>query len=134
MDITPSSKVFQTRMIEQFQGVNGVRIIRDDCLVEGFGNNSHQAINNHNQNLRAFMQRCREINIKVNLDKGKFFTQEITNIGHTLTNAGLKPDEEKVRAITEFPASHELHHLRRFIGMVKYLSKFDNLLTQNMNH
>ena len=49
-------------------------------------------------------------------------------MGHTLTNAGLKPDEEKVQAITEFPAPHDLHHQRRFIGMVKYLSKFDHLL------
>ena len=50
-------------------------------------------------------------------------------MGHTLTNAGLKPDEEKMRAITEFLAPHELHHLRCFIGMVKYLSKFEHLMT-----
>ena len=39
------------------------------------------------------------------------------------TNAGLKPDAEKVRA------PHDLDHLRRFIGMVKYLLKFDYSLT-----
>ena len=50
-------------------------------------------------------------------------------MGHTLTDAGLKTDEEKVQAITEFPAPHDSHHPRRFIGMVKYLSKVDNLLT-----
>ena len=50
-------------------------------------------------------------------------------MGHTLTNAGLKPYEEKVWAITEFPAPHDLNHLRRFVGMVKYLSKFDHSLT-----
>ena len=49
--------------------------------------------------------------------------------GHTLTNTGLKPDEEKIRAIIEFPAPRDLHYLRRFIGMVKYLSKFDHTLT-----
>ena len=43
---------------------------------------------------------------------------------HTLTNAGLKPDEEK-----EFPALHDLHNLRRFIGMIKYLSKFEHSVT-----
>ena len=45
------------------------------------------------------------------------------------TNTGLKPDEEKIRAIIEFPAPRDLHNLRRFIGMVKYLSKFDHSLT-----
>ena len=129
MGITPASKAFQTKMIGQFQGINGVSIIQHDCLVEGFGNNSDQAINNHNQSLRANLQRCRERNIKINLDKCKFLTEEVTYIGHTLTNAGLKPDEEKIRAIIEFPAPRDLHNLRRFIGMVKYLSKFDYSLT-----
>ena len=27
---------------------------------------------------------------------------------------------------SQFPAPHDLHHLRRFIGMVKYLSKFNH--------
>ena len=43
---------------------------------------------------------------------------------HSLANAGLKPDEEKVQTITEFPAPHE-----RFIEMVKHLPKFNHLLT-----
>ena len=33
MDITPVSKAFQAKMIEQFQGVNGVCIIQDDVLL-----------------------------------------------------------------------------------------------------
>ena len=53
---------------------------------------------------------------------------------YMLTNVGLKPDEEKMWATTEFPVSHDLHHLRRFIGMVKYLSKFDHsLMTKQIN-
>ena len=52
-------------------------------------------------------------------------------MGHTLTNTGLKPDEGKVWAVIEFPAPHDLHHLRCFIGMVKYLLKFDHLLMTN---
>ena len=50
-------------------------------------------------------------------------------MSHTLTYTGMKPDEEKVQAITEFLVPHNLHHLRHFIGMVKYLLKFDHLLT-----
>ena len=58
----------------------------------------------------------------------KFLIEEVTYMGHTLTYVDLKPDEEKVQAITEFPAPHDLHHLRLFIRMVKYLSKFDHSL------
>ena len=58
-----------------------------------------------------------------------FLTEEVTYMDHTQTNIGLKPDEEKMRVITEFPAPHDLHHQKCFIGMVKYFSKFDHLLT-----
>ena len=79
--------------------------------------------------MRAYLQRCRERNIQINLDKCKFLTEEVTYMGHRLTNTGLKPDEEKVRAITEFSAPRDLHHLKRFLGMVKYLLKFHHSLT-----
>ena len=55
-----------------------------------------------------------KINIKIKLDKCKFLTEEVTYVGYT--NAGLNPDEEKVRVITEFPATHDL----RVIGIVKF--------------
>ena len=48
MSIPPASKVFQAKIIEQLQEVNGVSFIQDDYLVEGFGNNSDQAINKYN--------------------------------------------------------------------------------------
>ena len=92
-------------------------------LVERFGNNSDQAINSHNQNMRAYLLRCRQEISKLTS----------TNVNSsqlpTLTNAGLKPDEEKVREIPEFQVPHGLHHLKRFIGMVKYLPKFYHSLT-----
>ena len=65
MGITPASKRFQAKMVKHFQGVNGVCIIQDNCLVEGFGHYSDQAINNYNQNLWAYLQKR---NIKINLD------------------------------------------------------------------
>ena len=36
--------------------------LRGDYLVEGYGNNSDQSINNHNQNLLAYLQKCKEKN------------------------------------------------------------------------
>lgn len=55
-------------MIKLFQevNVNGVSIIQADCPIDGFENNRHQAISNHNLNLQAYQQRCREKNLKIN--------------------------------------------------------------------
>jgi len=37
---------------------------------------------------------------------------------------GLKPDPEKVRAITEYPKPENKQDLQRFLGMVNYLGQF----------
>ena len=124
MGISPTSKAFQAKMIEQFQRVNMVSIIQDDWFKVLEKTKTKLSITT----ARTCKHTCRERNIKINPNKCKFLTEEVTYMGHTLTNAGLKPDKEKVRAITEFPAPHDLHHLRRFIRMVKYLLKFDHSL------
>ena len=49
-------------------------------------------------------------------------------MGYALTNHGVQPDLEKGRAIAESPVPHDIYHLQRFLGMVKYLSKFDHTL------
>ena len=129
MGIAPASKAFQEIMIEQFSGLQDVDVIQDDCLVDGFGKDEDRAMANHNKNLRNYLLRCREKGIKINLKKCQFLTKEVSYMGHLLTNSGLKPNSEKVRAIVEFPIPCDLYHLRRFLGMVKYLSRFDHTLT-----
>ena len=121
MGITPTSKTFQAKMIKQIQGINRVSIIQDDCLET---TKSKPSITT----TRICKHTCRERNIKINLDKCKFLTEEVIYMCYTMTNADLKL-KEKVWAITEFPGPHDLHHLRYFIGIVKYLSKFDQSLT-----
>ena len=129
MGIAPASKAFQEIMIEQFSGLQDIDVIQDDCLVEGFGKDEDRAMANSNKNLRNYLLRCREKGIKINLKKCHFLAKEVSYMGLLLTNSGLKPNSEKVRAIVEFPIPCDLYHLRRFLGMVKYLSRFDHTLT-----
>lgn len=49
---------------------------------------------------------------------------EIKYIGHILSAQGVKPDEEKVRAVTEIPPPQSKQELQRFLGVVQYLAKF----------
>ena len=45
-------------------------------------------------------------------------------MGHIITKDGLQSDPEKMRSISEFPAPQNVDELRRFLGMVNYMSKF----------
>ena len=48
-------------------------------------------------------------------------------IGHLLSNTGVHPDPEKIKAITQMPQPADVKSLQRFLGMVNYLSKFIQL-------
>ena len=41
-----------------------------------------------------------------------------------MSESGLKPNAEKVRAITEMPSPQSKEELQRFLGMVNYFSQF----------
>ena len=57
-------------------------------------------------------------------EKCKFKVKEVGYVGHLLTQDWLKPDAEKVRAIVEMPMANDVKSLQRFLGIVRYLSKF----------
>jgi hypothetical protein len=56
--------------------------------------------------------------------KCQFKKSEVKYLGHVLSSKGLKVDPEKVRAILEMPRPENLEALRRFLGMLNYLGKF----------
>lgn len=62
--------------------------------------------------------------LKLNKNKRFIRTSEIKYIGHTLSASGLKPAEEKVRAVTQLPPPQTKQELLKFLGMIHYLAKF----------
>ncbi|KAL5018707.1 hypothetical protein ScPMuIL_004429 [Solemya velum] len=73
---------------------------------------------------RKVLDRIREINPRLAAHKCQYKLQEVPHIGHVLSKDGLKPDPEKVRAISDMPTPQDASDLLRFLGMVKYLAKF----------
>lgn len=115
--LNSSSEVFQRTMEQLFTGYP-CSIIVDDILVWG------KTSDEHNKNLEAVLQRCEEINLKLNKEKCRIGVQEVSYIGHRLTKDGISPDPEKVEAITSMPPPEDKKALQRLLGMTNYLSKF----------
>ncbi|KAG1933981.1 retrotransposable element [Pimephales promelas] len=124
MGISPAPEVFQPRLTQALEGLPGIRIIADDILICGEGDNDETAEKDHDEKLRQLLERCRKRNIKLNFNKLKLKQKEVPYIGHRLTSEGLKIDPEKVRAIVEMPRPADVKGLQRLLGMVNYLSKF----------
>ena len=93
-----SSEVFQRAMMTAFEGIEGVEIVVDDILVHG------STMSIHNQRVKQVLDRCREINLKLNRSKCRIGMSEVNYVGHRITGDRLKPTEERVKAIVDMKA------------------------------
>ena len=122
--ISSAPEIWQRKMHEAIEGLQGVEVIADDFLVCGFGDTVDEAVKDHDENLTAFLQRCRELNLTLNLQKIKLSLSQVPFMGHLLTADGVVTDPNKVRAIRDMPTPTDVKSLQRFLGMVTYLAKF----------
>ena len=122
--INIAPEVWQRKMQELVEGLHGVEVIADDFVVVGFGNTPEEWNADHDRNVRAFLERCREKNLRLKKEKAQLRKTEVAFIGHILTPDGLKPDPKKVEAINDMPHPTDVQSLRRFLGMINYLAKF----------
>lgn len=116
--ISSASEVFQRSIAQMIEGLEGVVNIIDDLLVWG------DSIQEHDDRLIKLLECARKNNLKLNRNKCKIRMTEIKYIGHILSAQGVKPDDEKVRAVTEIPPPQSKQELQRFLGVVQYLAKF----------
>ena len=110
-----------------FEDIQGAEIFVDDILIWGKDEEEH------NNRLKQALQRARDINLKLNAEKSKIQTTEVTYIGHIMSSIGMKPDPSKIKAIKDIGTPQEKKELLRFIGMVNYLGKFISGLS-DMTH
>ena len=110
--------IFQRKMDEVFEGLDGVTPLVDDVIITGKTREEHDA------NLHAALTRASDKNLKLNPDKLTVGAREVKFFGHLLTADGLKPDPDKVKAIEEMPEPKDKKELQTMLGMITYLAKF----------
>ncbi|KAL5021720.1 hypothetical protein ScPMuIL_000875 [Solemya velum] len=113
------------KLYEALSGLPGVVCITDDVIIHGDTAESHDAHYN------AFLQRCREQNIKLNKEKLNP-RLNVTFMRHQITKDWLQTDPEKVDTIKEYPAPMNVEELRRFLGMVNYLARYLSHFTKDL--
>ena len=127
--ICSAMEEFQRRQHEIIEDLEGVAVIADDYLIFGCGDTDEEAIKDHDRHLRNFLQRSREVNLKLNRKKAKLRVEEVKYMGHIIGKDGLKPDMDKIQAITKMPAPTSKKEVQRLMGCVTYLSKFLPLMS-----
>ena len=122
--ICVASEIFQKRLHEAMDRLDGLLTVHDDMVVYGEGETKEEAMADHDKNLKAFLQRCREQGVKLNKKKLKLRCTEIPYMGHLVTDKGLKLDPDKIQAVSNMPKPDDIKAVRRLCGFVNYLAKF----------
>jgi transposase InsO family protein len=121
--ISSASEVFQKRMNDILEGLEGVLCLIDDILV--FGKDQAE----HDSRLHAVLQRLRYANVTLN-DKCAFSQTRIKFAGHVISADGISPDNDRLSAILKMAPPTNVSEMRCFLGMVNQLAKFSADITE----
>lgn len=135
--INCAPEIFHNEMHKIFK-MEGVEVYCDDLLIWG------KTEKEHDDRLKEVMRRALLNGIKFNKNKCMFKASEITFLGHSFNARGMKPENNRVKAIVDLPKPAEKKELERFLGVTNYLSRFipnysnisaplRNLLGKNVN-
>ena len=118
MGFAATGDAFCLRGDRALQGVQQCVKVVDDILLYD------EDFNQHLQRVHTVLTRCRDHGLTLNKDKFVVAASSVKFCGYHLSQAGIEADEEKVRAIRDFPTPSNLTDLRSFMGLVNQLSEF----------
>ena len=83
-----------------------------------------KTVDEHLVHLNLVFERLRTASLKLNKEKCYFMKDNVVYLGHVISQDGVLPCEDKVKAIKDFPISKTLKQLQSFLGITGYYRKF----------
>ena len=107
--------MFQRKIEEIFKDLTNVFGIADDNLVVGYDRDGKD----HSDTLQRVLQRCRQVNLILQKDKCHFRCTQVSFCGKIISRNGVKPDQWKLKAMTEILPPKNKKELHAFLGITK---------------
>ena len=96
----------------------GILTYLDDILLHA---KTRDELNNL---LYIVLNRLREANLTINLEKCEFLPPQLRYLGHIIDEHGMRPDIEKVQALKALNRPSDLGGVRRILGLFGYYRDF----------
>ena len=128
-----SSEIFQKKLQQAIEGMESVHIVADDIMLYGVCCTDDESVADLDTKLHALLHRCRDPGIRLNKSEIKLRQKSLTFLRHLITDKGLKPDPEKVKAIEKMPPPIDMEGVQRLNGFVNYLATFLPKLSETMD-
>lgn len=82
-------------------------------------------------NTLLVLERLNKFNVKANQQKCKFLLKEVKYLGYKLSQSGIAPNKDKLEAIRNAPAPHDITSLKAYLGLLNFYGSFiRNLSTE----
>ena len=78
----------------------------------------------HLSHLEEVLRRLVRHGVQVKKPKCRFLQPSVIFLGHLIDVSGIRPTEEKLRAIVDAPPPKNVQELRSFLGLLNYYGKF----------
>lgn len=96
----------------------------DDILIYS------ENVQEHIRHLKKIFEALDNANLKINIDKCEFFSQEVQYLGYIINKKGITINENRLAEIKNYPKPTNLRTLRGFLGILNYYKRFINNLSE----
>ena len=120
MGLAPAPATFQRMMETLLRGLQYAEMLvyLDDIIVYA------KDLQDHERKLELLFERLISANLKLQPDKVQFLRKEIAFSGHVISEDGVKPDPEKIKAVIQFPTPRNVKNVRQALGFFGYYRRF----------
>nr|XP_029719642.1 uncharacterized protein K02A2.6-like [Aedes albopictus] len=116
--VASAPAIWQRLMEEILSGIPGVTVFLDDIRVTGPNDQEHL------RQLTEVLKRLSAYNMRINIDKCQFFTDEIEYCGYRIDKTGIHKVRSKVEALQNMPTPAKKDQIRTFVGLINYYGRF----------
>ena len=116
--VSSAPAIFQRTMEGILKGIPYVHAYIDDILVTRISESEHLQI------LEQVLTRLEEVGMRLKESKCQFLLPSVEYLGYRISENGIQPTEEKLRAIRDAPIPRDLSQLKSFLGLLNYYGKF----------
>ena len=118
--LTNAPATFQRLMECALAGLVGDQclIYLDDIIIFS------STFNEHLKRLACVFDRLRAAGLKLKAKKCHFIQEQVTYLGHIISNKGIAPGKAKLTAFTAYPTPQTTKEVKQFMGISNYYRNF----------
>ena len=118
MGLLPASGEFMNAIAPQFDDIKQVTMIHDDVIISG------ETQEDHDEGVRAFLQRTSDLNLTLNESKCIISKHEVSFWGLIISKNGIKPNPLKIKTLEQQTRPQNKDELISFLAMVRSNTDF----------